>query len=79
MPAKRVNCCSSTQCSEKVIILHSLEHLKYQLYQECCKRVTTENNNWNKLTQETTTVLSRLLADDAWIENVISNNLYIII
>jgi hypothetical protein len=71
MPAKRVNCCSSTQCSEKVIILHSLEHLKYQLYQECCKRVTIENNNRNKLTQDTTTVLNRLLADDTWIENVI--------
>ncbi|XP_025408586.1 uncharacterized protein LOC112682255 isoform X2 [Sipha flava] len=70
MPAKRVNCCSSTQCSEKVIILHSLEHLKYQLYQECCKRVTIENNNRNKLTQDTTTVLNRLLADDTWIENL---------
>lgn len=71
MPPKRVHCCSSTRCSEKVIILHSLEHLKYQLYNECCKRVTIENNSKNNLTQDKTTVLNRLLADDEWVENVL--------
>lgn len=69
---KQVHCCTSTQCIDKLTILHSLVHLKYHIYKECCKRVTIENDNsCNDATQDTTTVLSRLLADDEWIEKVI--------
>jgi len=70
MPMKRIHCCSSAQCSDKLIILHSLEHLKYHIYKECCKHISTENNDCKELTQDTTTVLNRLLADDEWIEKV---------
>lgn len=71
MPVKRFHCCSSAQCADKLTILHSLEHLKYYIYKECCKRVTAENeNSCNGSTHDTTTVLNRLLADDEWIEKV---------
>ncbi|XP_060858706.1 uncharacterized protein LOC132936056 [Metopolophium dirhodum] len=71
VPVKRFQCCSSTQCADKLTILHSLEHLKYYIYQECCKRVAAENeNSCNGLTHDTTTVLNRLLADDEWIEKL---------
>ncbi|XP_026818161.1 myb-like protein O isoform X2 [Rhopalosiphum maidis] len=71
MPVKRFHCCSSAQCADKLTILHSLEHLKYYIYKECCKRVTAENeNSCNGLTHDTTTVLNRLLADDEWIEKL---------
>lgn len=58
-----------------LIILHSLEHLKYKIYKECCKRINAENDDnctqfTNKDTQDTTTILNRLLADDEWIEKV---------
>lgn len=72
MPVKRVYCCSNTQCTEKLIIVHSLKHLKYHIYIECCKRVTAENDNSrNENTNDTTSVLNRLLADDEWIKKVI--------
>lgn len=54
--------------------MHNLEHLKYNIFNECCKRVSIENDNYsNELTRDTkdTTVLNRLLADDEWIEKVI--------
>lgn len=39
---------------------------------ECCKRVTVENDNTrNENTNDTTSVLNRLLADDEWIKKVI--------
>lgn len=69
---KKVHCCTNTQCIDKLIILHSLEHLKYHIYEECCKRITIENDNsCNKKAQDTTTVLNRVLADDEWIEKVL--------
>ncbi|CAH1733158.1 unnamed protein product [Aphis gossypii] len=71
VPVKRFHCCSSAQCADKLTILHSLEHLKYYIYKECCKRVTAENeNSCNGLTHDKTTVLNRLLADDEWIEKL---------
>ncbi|XP_025196020.1 probable WRKY transcription factor protein 1 [Melanaphis sacchari] len=70
-PVKRFHCCSSAQCVDKLTILHSLEHLKYYIYKECCKRVTAESeNSCNDSTRDTTNVLNRLLADDEWIEKL---------
>lgn len=71
MPTKRAHCCSSTQCTDKLVILHSLKHLKYHIYKECCKRITAENDGCYELTRETTSVLNRLLADEEWIKKVV--------
>lgn len=68
---KQDHCCSSVQCIDRLIILHSLEHLKYHIYRECCERITIENNkSCNESTQDSTSVLNRLLADDEWIGKV---------
>lgn len=69
---KTIYCCTSAQCADKLSILHSLMHLKYNIYEACCKRITDENDNCRKeLIQDTTTVLNRLLADEKWIDRVI--------
>jgi len=41
------------------------------MYKECCKRITAENDGCYELTQETTSVLNRLLADEEWIKKVV--------
>lgn len=62
---KRNYCCSHTHCTEKLIIVHSLKNLKYNIYIEFCKRVTVENNNsCNENTNNITSALNGLLADD---------------
>ncbi|VVC43818.1 Hypothetical protein CINCED_3A000178 [Cinara cedri] len=71
---QKLQCCS-IQCSDKLTILHSLEHLKYNIYKECCKRITAANDDSSveittKDTQDTTAILNRLLADDEWIEKL---------
>jgi len=70
MPVKKLICCSKNRCADKLTIIHSLEHLKYNIFNECCKRISVENYS-NQLTPEKTTILNRLLADDEWIEKVI--------
>lgn len=69
MSVKKLQCCSNTLCADFFIITHSLEHLKYFIYKECCKRITTENS-FIESNQDTTSVLNLLLADEVWIDKV---------
>lgn len=71
MPIKQIYCCSNSQCVDMLTIWHNIVHLKYHIYKECCRRISTENISSNGLNQDKTSVLNRLLADDEWIEKVI--------